>query len=545
MITKPKARKFNIRLSDRPTAGDGPQPGAAEAADGFGARQFPTAAAPGTDPAASRGAGGDTAATTADAAAPSTAAEIAAIKAEGLTGRQLRMARRVAQKHGVEAENDFELVRLLRAKGIDPFKRVSMLEVVAGNSSIGAGTSTNLPQTVPERGPQLPASAEPAEDRRAREIMKIQRDIARRRRRRLALLITRLATFVALPTFLAGYYFYEVATPMYATKSEFVIQQAASTSGAPPSLFSGMGLGGSQDSITVQSYLQSREAMIRLDTEFGFKKYFSDPAIDPIQRLAPDATNEEAYRTYQRNVKISFDPTEGIVKMEVIAPDPELSVGFSRALLAYAEEQVDQLTQRLREDQMAGARQNYEEAQARVLAAQQRVVELQEQRGVLSPEAEMNMRMGQINSLEVSLREQELTLQEMLDNPRPNQTRVEVAERNIERMRSMIDELRAELTRGGGGSDSLARIRGELVVAEGDLQTWRTLLAQSLQLMETARIEANRQVRYLETGVNPVAPDEPTYPRAFENTVVSFLILCGIYLMVSLTASILREQVSA
>ena len=34
-------------------------------------------------------------------------------------------------------------------------------------------------------------------------------------------------------------------------------------------------------------------------------------------------------------------------------------------------------------------------------------------------------------------------------------------------------------------------------------------------------------------------------PPTFENTIVAFLIFAGIYLMVSLTASILREQVSS
>ena len=43
----------------------------------------------------------------------------------------------------------------------------------------------------------------------------------------------------------------------------------------------------------------------------------------------------------------------------------------------------------------------------------------------------------------------------------------------------------------------------------------------------------------------PVAPDEATYPKAFQNTIVAFLIFSGIYLMLSLTASILREQVSS
>jgi capsular polysaccharide transport system permease protein len=58
-------------------------------------------------------------------------------------------------------------------------------------------------------------------------------------------------------------------------------------------------------------------------------------------------------------------------------------------------------------------------------------------------------------------------------------------------------------------------------------------------------MEANRQVRYLTTSVKPVPPQEAAYPRAFENTILAFLIFSGIYLMISITASILREQVTS
>ena len=48
----------------------------------------------------------------------------------------------------------------------------------------------------------------------------------------------------------------------------------------------------------------------------------------------------------------------------------------------------------------------------------------------------------------------------------------------------------------------------------------------------------------LKLSVAPVPPENATYPKALSNTVVAFLIFMGIYLMLSLTASILREQVS-
>jgi capsular polysaccharide transport system permease protein len=71
------------------------------------------------------------------------------------------------------------------------------------------------------------------------------------------------------------------------------------------------------------------------------------------------------------------------------------------------------------------------------------------------------------------------------------------------------------------------------------------MLQSALQNLAAAQLEASRQTRYMARGVEPVAPDEPSYPRSFENTLVSFLAFAGIYLMISLTASILREQVTS
>jgi len=117
--------------------------------------------------------------------------------------------------------------------------------------------------------------------------------------------------------------------------------------------------------------------------------------------------------------------------------------------------------------------------------------------------------------------------------------------RRIDTLQVQIAKLRGKLTDQGQDGVSLAQVQSDLLVAQSDAQTRQLLLAQSLQAMETARVAANRQTRYLSVSVAPVAPDEAAYPRAFENTLVVMLIFAGIYLMVSMTVAILREQVSA
>ncbi|MCV2874211.1 capsule biosynthesis protein [Defluviimonas sp. WL0050] len=518
-----KAQRFRIRPSDRPPATPASEP-LAPPDDGFGDQKFPTAEQP--------------------AAPKSTAEDLAAIRAEGLTGRQLRTARRVAQKNGIEAADDFDAVRLLRKRGIDPFQPSQVMQLIEGDRpGPDQAGRIQLPQTLPEP-PGVPGRPLEQDDR-ASAIQQIQRDIVRRRRRNFRMLLARLAAFVLVPTIVVGWYYFKLATPLYATYSEFIIQQSEGQAANIGSMFRGTQFATSQDSINVQGYLQSRDAMLRLDQDHGFKAHFSQPSIDPLQRLDADATNEAAYKLYKRNVKIGYDPTEGIIKMEIIAADPHVSQTFSEALIGYAEEQVDQLSSRLREDQMQGARDSYDDAERKVSEAQQRVLALQEELGILDPATESGSVMTQINGFEIELQKKRLELQQLLDNARPNQARVKGVEGDVQRLEQLIAGLRAQLTEGGAGGVSLAQVTGKLRIAEADLQTRQLMLAQALQQLETARIEANRQVRYLEPSVRPVAPDEATYPRAFENTVLAFLIFGGIYLVMSLTASILREQATS
>jgi capsular polysaccharide transport system permease protein len=571
MTTPPKARRFRLRLTDDPAARPpGPVPGGAATANRAAASartEAPPLADEGTVPASGPASGAlpgrparpDSATATAPASdAEALNADLDAIRAEGLTGRQLRLAMRIAQRNGLRAASGPEAVLMLRKQGIDPFDQAAVLDILRnGSGPEGAATTgTALATTVSPPLPRTqrmggmltaPAAVDPAE--RTAQVNAIRDQIAQRRRRRSLLLLTRLGVFVLLPTLLAAWYFFAIATPLYATNSEFVIQQAdaqATPQGGLQGLFGGTGLAGSQDSVTVQSYLNSRDAMRRLDAEAGFKAHFSDPAIDPLRRLSPDATDEEAYRLYRRMVQVSFDPTEGIIRMEVVATDPQTSERFARALVAFAEEQVDNLTQRLRENQMRDATDSYLRAEERMVQAQLNVLELQERFQVLSSEVEVSLLTQQIAALEGQLNQERLSLQDLLSNSRPNAARVQQSERRIAALEGQIGAFRSNLTNGrGADGTSLARIQRELVMAEADVATRQMLLAQSLQQLEAARIEANRQVRYLSLGVSPIAPDEPTYPRGFANTALAFLLFAGIYLMAAMTGSILREQVTS
>jgi len=541
MTTKPKARKFRIRRNPNAPQDSAPDQHGSDVAAPEPLREGQ-----------------------ASSARETTASQnIEDIRKEGLTGRELRMARRMAQKHGLAPTSDFDAVRLLRAKGIDPFQRGSMLELVAGEGAGGGSGGTGgtaltttpqpddpkrlqLPQTVPAGQQTLPSTDVSPADRRADEIGQIQRDIAKRRRRKLLLLFSRLTAFVFLPTLIAGYYYYAIATPMYSTKSEFLILTADGSGG------SAGGLGGllpsqfatGQDSIATQSYLQSKDAMLRLDSDVGFREHFSQDWIDPIQRLAPDASNEDAYKLYKKYVKLGYDPTEGVIRMELSTADPAASAQFSEKLIDYAEERVDELSSEKRSDAVRTAAQSLEQAKDQRRDAQRQLVELQEG-SILDPEGEIANIRSLIGSAELQLQEKQLALNTQLNNARPNQARVEALQGEIEGLESELRKQNARLTEASEGTSSLAAQAAAIQIAQADLATADMVLQSALEAKRQSEIEANKQVRYLTVSVKPVPSQDPSYPRSFENTVLAFLIFAGIYMMISLTASILREQVSS
>lgn len=564
MTTKPKARKYRIRRNNALAAS-----GASAAAEADPAPEADN----GTRVV--RPATGPSPATNANITSPGGMAaetDIDAIRQEGLTGRQLRMARRVAHKHGLAVTSDFDAVRQLRQRGIDPFQRNNVLELVTPDDSqtdkaaadmaqtqgqpkqpdpgtqLQKQDKVQLPQTVVHK-PNLPSTetgAPASAEQRAGEIRALQRDIARRRRKKLFALFSRLAVFVLLPTFAMGWYFFVIATPMYATKSEFVIQQAeAQGSSGFGGLFQGTGLATQSEAVNAQSFLTSREAMLRLDADHAFKAHFQSDEIDAIQRLDADATNEEAYGLYQDHVQVGYDPTEGIIKMEVIAADPAKSQEFSEALIGYTENRVDQLTQRMREDQMSDAVANYQAAETARQQALSDLTTIQQEAEVVDPASAVSALQQRISTLELRMDEKQIELASLQANARPNEARVSAVEGEIARIGEQIELLRGQLSQGTNGSLSQAEIVAKLREAEENYAFAIERVTAAQAAMDQARIEANRQVRFLSVSVAPIAPDEPTYPRAFEYTLLSFLIFSGIYLMISLTASILREQVSS
>ncbi len=153
-------------------------------------------------------------------AAPDAAVETAldAIRKEGLTGRQLRVARRLAQRHNLPATSIMTPSACCARPGrsVPAFLHAGTCRLdptvadappappplpPSGSRALTPlpGDGVKLPQTV--KPIQLPSTEQRAEVNHAAEILKMQQEIARRRKKKLILLAARMMVFVACPRF--------------------------------------------------------------------------------------------------------------------------------------------------------------------------------------------------------------------------------------------------------------------------------------------------------------------------------------------------------
>ena len=138
-----------------------------------------------------------------------------------------------------------------------------------------------------------------------------------------------------------------------------------------------------------------------------------------------------------------------------------------------------------------------------------------------------------------------LQLAALLDNNRSNRAKVVGAQGDLSRFHALLDRLNDQMTNASQGKNPLAKLAAQIQLAQAEMATRDMFLASVLEQLEQTRRKAASQARYLTQSMEPLPSQDPSYPRKFENTILAFLVFAGIYLMISLTASILREQVSS
>src|SRR3990172_4671917 len=232
---------------------------------------------------------------------------------------------------------------------------------------------------------------------------------------------------VVLPTLTASIYYGLVASDVYISESRFVVRSQERQSASPVLglILEGVGFSSSQsDSYTVQDYILSRDALRSLDNELHIKDNFSDPSIDIFSRFPGvdwDDSFENFHGYYLKITGVKLDSVSSITTLTTRAFSADIAWQMNNRLLELAEDLVNRLNERGRQDLISFAVQEVADAEKKAKVAALALAHYRNEKGVIDPEKQSAIPLQQVAKLQdelIATKTQIAQLQKLAkDNP--------------------------------------------------------------------------------------------------------------------------------
>ena len=353
-------------------------------------------------------------------------------------------------------------------------------------------------------------------------------------RRRRRIVYFSLIPFVLLPVVLAAAYFLFLASDRYASEIKFTIrapaaQQSADIFGA----FTGMTGSGSTktDSYIIVDFLSSRELVEELEKKIDLRSIYGRNTIDWFSRFDATDSREKLAEYLQWRISVFFDISSQIVSLEVQAFSPEDAKLVANQILEISEKLVNDLSNQAREDSLRAARNEVTRAETQLREQRRRISRFREVEQDVDPTKTVEAQQLILGQIEGELGTARARQRSMLRFMAADAPSMKVLESRIRALEAQVEQERAKLGLGqsgeGNGSETLTSRVGAYEELAVDLEFLQQAYVVALSSLERARVEADRQQRYIAVFVQPRLAEQPSYPlrllSVFLVTVFSFI----------------------
>jgi capsular polysaccharide transport system permease protein len=335
---------------------------------------------------------------------------------------------------------------------------------------------------------------------------------------------------VLLPTTLAALYFTQYATDIYVSESSYVVRspnQQPATGAGLGALLQGAGFSGfskaPDDVYAISEYIRSRDALNYLDERLDLHTAWKSPEIDLFHRFDPldrDDSREALYEYYLKRVKVGANPASAITTLNISGFTPEQVLEMNKLLLGKAEELVNILNERGRNDLIRFAEKEVQLAEDKAKAAAEALSDFRNTQAVVDPEKQTMLHFEQIARLQEELirTRGQLTQLKVFAPDSPHPPALELRAQTLEA------EIASETEKITGGEKSLASKAADYQRLQLEREFADKQLAVAMSALEGARSEAQRQQLYLETIAKPSLPDDATYPKRLRGIATTFIL---------------------
>ncbi|WP_244314899.1 sugar ABC transporter [Paraburkholderia unamae] len=339
------------------------------------------------------------------------------------------------------------------------------------------------------------------------------REQALRRRRRQRLVTLGL---VFVPVVLAALYALLIAAPRYGAEARFSVRSSAAQSsaqGATVSLLSsgnGGAVGGFVDGWAVADFIRSRDCMHQLDSKIGLRKYLAYTGMDPLNRLSPQAGEDELYRAYLDAIDVSYNMIEQINVLRVSAFSPADARTISDALIGIAQQFVSNMDEKGIADTLKVSKDAVARAEQEAIGARGALAGWRARNGNMDPEAEASMLLNLSAQLEAELNTAKINLDKVRALDNPDHPMLLPAQMQVSALGKQLDDVRARMS--GKGNSEANRLKSYQALLNA--QTFADQnLASARQNYQQAFTDTLRLQRYLSVIARPVPQARPGSPN--------------------------------
>ena len=371
-------------------------------------------------------------------------------------------------------------------------------------------------------------------------LERARREAERQRRHKSQMVALRMFLCVIAPTLLTAYYLYYWATPYYESEAAFTIQSSETSSIPSLETLGGqfMGVANAQDAVTIQEFLLSRNTMRRIQEDEGYLDHFRSEKLDPLRRLPKDASEGDQLKFYRNRVSVTFNPNDKVMILSAQATDADYAQQIVATLLEYSEEKINDISMRIREDQLRTAQRELEQRRSELRDARQSLLRLQQKYGEPDPQSILATLVTRMAGIETSIAQKNADYRAMQWNPGGDGRGTQAGQRLMAEMSTLRDEankLSDEI------ANSATKIN-EFEEAIFDRETRQLIWTSAVAASEQAKAEALRQHRYVAVINPPLAPVDPRYPQVLRMTLLVLVFFFFVYNILALIVMAIREH---
>jgi len=341
---------------------------------------------------------------------------------------------------------------------------------------------------------------------------------------------------------LVGFYWGVWASDRYVSEANVVLE---SPQIAPPELsfqsLMGASSGNTGDMLLLRDYLLSVDMLRKADEALKLSEHYAQNDIDVFSRLSSaNEPIEELHKYYQKRVSVELDDYAGVLRIKVVAFDPEMAHALANLLLDAGEQHMNNMGQRLAEEQVEFLEKQVAKQAQQFDKAREELIEYQNKLGLVSPTGTVQSLSSVVASLEGELAKLRAKKTALLSYQSPRSSEVQRVEAEISALMQQIDREQSRMAQQSGGA--LNVVSSQYQQLELRAQFAQEAYSGALMALENTRIEAARKLKQVSVLQSPTMPEYSVEPRRLYNTVVFAIIAFLAGLIIQMLVLIVKDH---